>query len=675
MTGVLKPGVRLLERFSYARKFQLLFLLFVLPLGYALWIITSTYLDRLETVDRELGGMRVVQALGGVQRELLAQQLLLARWKGTEKEAQALLEKRAGELDQALQRAAEVLKAESLGEHADQHFATLQALRSQVSVAEVGRQALPDALERYQKVLLQLLALREQVATDSGLILDPWLDTYLMMELLTDTLPHQFEQLGAFASNGHGAVLSQHFTLQSRVLIRDLRRALEESRASLRKVQATLSKEAPRVAEALQQPSGKAMQGLDEFLARVDRDMFEANPMALTTADFVQAVTKVEDELHGFEDALHAEFERRLGVYRGRALSSMLEVMGAFGLLTLLALYVLFCLNAAIRRSTASITAVAEGLRAGDLRVHAEAHGQDEMAVIAEALNAAVEQLRDSLQGVSQETQQLGDTVLILNGQAQDALLEVEQQQGQVSQIATAATEMAATAQSVAESCEEAASEAGQTREIAMQSNQRSARTSASMRELSARLGDTASTLQQLREQTQQINRIVDVIKGIAEQTNLLALNAAIEAARAGEQGRGFAVVADEVRNLAQKTAASTAEIQQIIQRLQNSANGVLNVMTVNGDKAQASIERSQEATQMLEAIAQAVGQIDELNAGIAQLTQEQIGLSASIQQDTQVLQQDAQATAQGAEATARLGEQLVSTGDHLRAATAQFRV
>jgi methyl-accepting chemotaxis protein len=133
--------------------------------------------------------------------------------------------------------------------------------------------------------------------------------------------------------------------------------------------------------------------------------------------------------------------------------------------------------------------------------------------------------------------------------------------------------------------------------------------------------------------------------------------------------------VADEVRNLASKTAASTAEIQNIILRLQNSANGVLSVMTANGEKAQASIERSVQATQILEAIAGAVGHINQLNAGIAQFTQEQIGLSSSIQQDTQVLQQDAQATAQGAEATARLGEQLVSTGDHLRAATAQFRV
>ena len=134
-------------------------------------------------------------------------------------------------------------------------------------------------------------------------------------------------------------------------------------------------------------------------------------------------------------------------------------------------------------------------------------------------------------------------------------------------------------------------------------------------------------------------------------------------------------MVADEVRNLAQKTAASTNEIQQIIQRLQHSANKVLDVMTDNGTKSQQSVRRSAEASQLLDTIAAAADEINQLNAGIALHTQEQIGLSASIEQETQVLQQDAQATAQGAEATARLGEQLIGTEDHLRAATAQFRI
>ena len=248
-------------------------------------------------------------------------------------------------------------------------------------------------------------------------------------------------------------------------------------------------------------------------------------------------------------------------------------------------------------------------------------------------------------------------------------------QQGHTDSIGRDIQTMTSSIQEVAQRSQQASEGAGAASRQADTARANIGSLSTSISDLGSSVLGAVQAMQQLEEETQQVGSVLTVIRSIAEQTNLLALNAAIEAARAGEQGRGFAVVADEVRNLAQKTAASTAEIQQIIQRLQNSANGVLNVMTANGDKAQHSIERSVEATRMLESIAVAVGEIDELNAGIAQLTQEQIGLSSSIQQDTQVLQQDAQATAHGAEATARLGEQLVSTGDHLRAATAQFRV
>lgn len=228
--------------------------------------------------------------------------------------------------------------------------------------------------------------------------------------------------------------------------------------------------------------------------------------------------------------------------------------------------------------------------------------------------------------------------------------------------------------------------------EVAQRSGQASAQASAAARQasaarhnidsLSSSIGDLGNSvlssvqaMEQLEDETQHVGSVLTVIRSIAEQTNLLALNAAIEAARAGEQGRGFAVVADEVRNLAQKTTASTAQIQDIIQRLQNSASSVLQAMNLNGEKARASIERSEHATQTLEAITGAVRQIDELNAGIARFTNEQIGLSRSIQQDTERLQQDTQATTQGADATARLGEQLVGTGNNLRSATAQFRI
>ncbi|MBU1329726.1 MAG: methyl-accepting chemotaxis protein [Gammaproteobacteria bacterium] len=675
MTGVLKPGIRVLERFSFARKFQLLFVLFVLPLAYALWVISNDHLGRLALIDNELEGMQGVQSIGAVQRSILEQRTLFARWKGTDTAAEALLQNREAALDAALEAAAEQLQGEMLSSQTQEHLKTLQALRAELAAAGLGKVPLPEALERYQKTLLQVMALREQVATDSGLILDPYLDSYLMMEQLTFTLPRLLDNLGSFVSQGYGAVFSQHFTLQSRVLMRDLRRALDESRSQLVKARTTLAQEAPRAMRNLDAPFAAAEQGLDQFLSEIDRDMFQASPMTLTPAQFIERVAVLEGHLHALQDAQYRQFADTLGRYRSEAQWKMTEIILAFGVLTLIALYVLLCLNASIRRSTASIITAAEGLRDGDLRVRMQVHGEDDLAAIASALNTAVGQLRSSLQGVDQESQRLGGTVQSLSREAQTALAAVEQQQGQMSQIATAATEMAATALSVAQSCEQAAVEAGQTRDIAEQSNQRSQRTSASMRQLSGRLGDSAATLQQLRQQTEQITRVVDVIKGIAEQTNLLALNAAIEAARAGEQGRGFAVVADEVRSLSQRTQNSTAEIAQTVADLHKVVGQSVSQMEEAVRQAEGDVSSVLAMGEDLSSIVESVQLVSDRLAQIATAAEQQAATADEVSGNIQQVDHGASTLLEGAQAVSQAAEQLRQGSQVLEQNTGRFKL
>ncbi|SDA72943.1 methyl-accepting chemotaxis protein [Pseudomonas sp. NFPP33] len=673
MTGVLKPGVRLLQRFSFAHKFQLVFLLFALPLGYALWVISSDYLSRLQSVDFEVEGAQALERMAQVQHELIAQRTLLARWKGTENAAQGLLQQREARLDEALQQAAEPLQSELISDQARQHFQALQGERDGLRAAGLTKVALPDALERYQKALLSLIALREQVATDSTLILDPRLDTYLMMEQITYIMPRLLEQLGTFAAQGHGAVVSQHFTLQSRVLIRDLRRSLDEQRAQLVKAQITLSREAPQAMRQLSASFDASLKAFDDFLTQIDRDMFEASPMALTPEQFVQRVEALESQLQALQQALYQQFSASLGYYRQQALHSMVQVIGAFIALTLLAMYVLICLNASIRISTSNIIEAARGLRDGDLRVRMEVNGRDDLAAIAQALNTAVEQMRDSLQGVNRESQQLDSTVQLLGGQARDALDAVEQQQAQMSQIATAATQMAATAQSVAQSCEQAAVEAQQTREVALSSNQRSERTSASMRHLSSRLGDSAAALQQLRDQTQQINRVVEVIKGIAEQTNLLALNAAIEAARAGEAGRGFAVVADEVRSLSKRTQDSTQEIAQTVDNLQRVVGQSVTLMEEACSQADGDIGSVLAMGDELQNIVDSVQRVSDRLAQIATAAEQQAATADEVSGNIQQVDQAAGQLLDGAQAVSSAAEQLRRGSEGLAQNTGRF--
>jgi methyl-accepting chemotaxis protein len=333
-----------------------------------------------------------------------------------------------------------------------------------------------------------------------------------------------------------------------------------------------------------------------------------------------------------------------------------------------------------IRQVMNNIQGVIQSLRAiasgdGDLTRHVSVESGDEIGEMIGLFNGLLDRLQGTIRQIIETAGPLEQMSRELHRLTRGAEKSAHSQQGRTESISRDIGTMSSSIQEVAQRSRQASEEASAATRQAEEARQNIDSLSSSIGDLGSSVLSSVQAMQQLEEETQQVGSVLTVIRSIAEQTNLLALNAAIEAARAGEQGRGFAVVADEVRNLAQKTAASTAEIQSIIQRLQSSANGVLHAMTLNGAKARASIERSEQATLTLEAITRAVRQIDELNAGIAQFTQEQIGLSRSIQQDTEMLQQDTQATTQGADTTARLGEQLVSTGDHLRSATAQFRI
>ena len=378
-----------------------------------------------------------------------------------------------------------------------------------------------------------------------------------------------------------------------------------------------------------------------------------------------------------FRAQAYADFQQTLAQTReANAATTRLGIFLSLVLVVLVGLgawLVIRSVMANVRGVIASLQSIARG--DGDLSQRVNVESNDEIGAMIELFNGFLDKLQGTIRQIIEAANPLGQVSKELYQLTQGAEENAKSQQHHTDSITRDILTMTGSIQEVAQRSRQASDQANAAARQTASAREHVSSLSAGISDLGDSVMGAVKAMEQLEEETQEVGSVLTVIRSIAEQTNLLALNAAIEAARAGEQGRGFAVVADEVRNLAQKTAASTAEIQQIIQRLQNSANTVLNVMTSNGEKSRASIQRSVEATELLQTIARTVNQIDELNAGIAQFTQEQIGLSSSIQQETQVLQQDAQATANGAEATARLGEQLVTTGDHLRAATNQFRV
>src|SRR5690606_35236815 len=169
--------------------------------------------------------------------------------------------------------------------------------------------------------------------------------------------------------------------------------------------------------------------GLDQWLAELDRKMYGDGGIQLDVAAFERGMDAAHGHIEALQRATLEALDKRLGQYRAKALRALVITLGAFGVLVALALYALVCLQVSIRGSTRRITSLAQSLRDGDLRRHVTVHGRDELALIGAALNDAVAQLRDSLQGVNRESAELGDTVLTLAEQAQAALRAVEQQQ------------------------------------------------------------------------------------------------------------------------------------------------------------------------------------------------------------------------------------------------------
>lgn len=248
-------------------------------------------------------------------------------------------------------------------------------------------------------------------------------------------------------------------------------------------------------------------------------------------------------------------------------------------------------------------------------------------------------------------------------------------QQHQIDQVATAINEMTATVQEVARNTSEAAEAAIKADEEADNGRQIVNQTLQSIKSLETTVSNATDVISTLDQDSQNIGTVLDVIKGIAEQTNLLALNAAIEAARAGEQGRGFAVVADEVRTLASRTQESTQEIEDTIAKLQAGAHNAVEAMTEGKEQTALTVQKTNEVSNSLNSIAQAVGIIKDMNQQVATAGEEQSAVSNEINQNISRISELASSSSEGAEKTAQSSSSMAELGQQLHENVKLFNV
>jgi len=300
--------------------------------------------------------------------------------------------------------------------------------------------------------------------------------------------------------------------------------------------------------------------------------------------------------------------------------------------------------------------------------------GNDEIAELTTSINEMSSSLKNIIEQISGSAHLLGSSSEELSAITEQTSQNINEQQSQTEQVATAMNEMSATVQEVsknisgtAQAANEAHLETAEGRKVVETSVQ-------SIKQLASQLEGAADVVQQLEQDSEDINTVLDVIKGIAEQTNLLALNAAIEAARAGEQGRGFAVVADEVRTLAGRTQEATEEINQVIIKLQTGSRKAVEVMTQSREDARSVVEQAARADESLSAISTAVARINDMSTQIASAAEQQSATTEEINRNIVNISNMSSETVVGAQQSVSSTEDLAQLGVRLQGLVGGFK-
>ncbi len=311
----------------------------------------------------------------------------------------------------------------------------------------------------------------------------------------------------------------------------------------------------------------------------------------------------------------------------------------------------------------------------GNLTERVDYNAQDEFGELASNTNKLTGNLRKLIEGIANRATQLATAAEQSSNVSDETTNAIDEQRRQIEQVATATQEMNSTASEMADGAEQALREIQHSDDEAKRVRQISDKNRATIEGLASEIKGASEVIDQLSENSKNIGGILDVIRGIADQTNLLALNAAIEAARAGEQGRGFAVVADEVRTLASRTQESTEEIQDMIENLQNDSQRAVTVMNKGREQAELSVQQSDEAAQALQSITESVHQASDSSNHIANAAKEQSSTAQDISERLESIVSIAEQTASGSKQTAQASNEVAKLADELQDSIKSFRV
>ncbi|UUM67509.1 methyl-accepting chemotaxis protein [Aeromonas veronii] len=666
MKWIFNPAIRLGNQLSFKYKFLLWSCLMLLPLAYSMTNLLGRLQDDNVQANRELAGVVNLAPVPAIEQALLTHRNLVTRHAyEVDPVGDDQVKAAAQAVDQSLQAFADTRQNNPSFEVIQQGWAALQG--------EAGKLEVEQSNLRHDKLLTEVRHLYKHITASSSLIQDPALGTYYMVILASERLPQLRDLLAQVRDR---AATIADFGLFQAEGYSGLRFRLDLISATLQELEADLTllyQMEPAYRAELGQQTDALIQLVRQGVETMENKMMKDQLVQLSTKE-VQALGDKMDEAI---TALAGQVRQRLEADLHQRLTANQRhfwwITAPLTASLLLYLYLMIGAYLSLRDTVGRVRDIAARVNAQDLSQHIEIVGQDELAAISRDYNVTLETLRTLMRRVRENGVTVVESATEIEARTCRSQEVIADQQGETHQVATAIKELAATSQDMAGNALQAARMTQEAQNVVGQGENVVERTIKAIDHINREVLRTADTIGQLEQQCSQIGGVISVIRGIAEQTNLLALNAAIEAARAGEQGRGFAVVADEVRSLANRTQGATVEIQQMIEQLQSGARASVTAMSAASHEAQEGVGLAQEAKQAFGAITEKVDRMVDTNAIIASAIEQQGAVVNEIERNVVRISDGSDEALQVANAARDAARQIHQLTEQLRAMVQSF--